>query len=50
MANNLFATYKNWLKYRETCNELNRLSNRELNDLGINRGEITQLAKRAAGY
>ncbi len=50
MANNLVTTYKNWLKYRETCNELNRLSNRELNDLGISRSDIANVAKRAVGY
>ena len=50
MANKLLATYKNWVKYRETYSELNRLSNRELTDLGINRGEINLVAKRAVGF
>lgn len=50
MANGIVATYKSWLKYRQTCNELNRLTNRELDDLGIARGEISNLAKRSAGY
>ena len=50
MAMNLISTYKNWLKYRETYNELARLNTRELADLGINRGEIGKIAKQAVGY
>ncbi len=50
MAMNILASYKNWRKYRETYNELARLNTRELADLGINRGEITQVAKQSAGY
>ncbi|MCX5515117.1 hypothetical protein C3941_12235 [Kaistia algarum] len=47
---NLMANYKNWRKYRETYNELSRLSVRELNDLGINRADINQIAKQSVGY
>lgn len=50
VATNILATYRNWRKYRETCSELMRLTSRELNDLGINRGDITQIAKQTAGY
>lgn len=50
VATNILATYKNWRKYRETYSELMRLSSRELNDLGINRGDINQIAKQSAGY
>lgn len=50
MANGIIANYRNWLKYRHTCNQLNRLSNRELADLGIARGEIPALAKRSVAY
>lgn len=50
VAVNILASYKNWRKYRETYSELMRLTNRELNDLGINRGDISQLAKQSAGY
>ena len=50
MAIDLVSTYKNWRKYRDTYNELMRLSHRELDDLGINRGEISRVAKEAAGY
>lgn len=44
---NLLRTYRNWRAYRETVNELGRLSNRQLADLGINRGEIATIARRA---
>ncbi|MEO5324145.1 DUF1127 domain-containing protein [Mesorhizobium sp. CC13] len=44
---NLLRTYRNWRAYRETVNELGRLSNRQLADLGINRGEISAIARRA---
>lgn len=43
----LIQNYRNWRRYRETVNELSRLSNRELNDLGIARGEIPFVARRA---
>ncbi|MCD1643440.1 DUF1127 domain-containing protein [Aurantimonas coralicida] len=46
---NLVRSYNNWRRYRETVNELNRLSQRELADLGISRGDITSVARRAIG-
>jgi uncharacterized protein YjiS (DUF1127 family) len=44
---NLIRNYRNWRRYRDTVNELSRLSNRELTDLGINRAEIVTVAQRA---
>ena len=44
---NLIRNYRNWRRYRETVNELSRLSNRELSDLGIVRGEIPSVARRS---
>ena len=44
---NLIRNYRNWRRYRETVNELGRLSNRELSDLGIARGDITFVARKA---
>jgi len=44
---NLLRSYSNWRRYRETCNELGRLSNRELNDLGISRADIPYVARRS---
>ena len=50
MAIDLVASFRSWRKYRETCAELSRLSNRELSDLGIARADIERVAKRAVGY
>lgn len=44
---NLVRNYRNWRRYRDTVNELSRLSNRELNDLGITRGDIRTVAAKA---
>lgn len=44
---NLLHNYRNWRRYRQTVTELSRLSNRELNDLGINRGDIPFVARRS---
>ncbi len=45
---NLIRSYNNWRRYRETVNELNMLSTRELNDLGILPSEIPYVARKAA--
>ncbi|WP_082505686.1 DUF1127 domain-containing protein [Aureimonas sp. Leaf324] len=39
---------RSFRKARETANELNRLSNRELADLGISRSDIPALARQAS--
>jgi len=44
---NIVRNYRNWRRYRDTITELSRLSNRELADLGINRGEIQAVARKA---
>lgn len=44
---NLIRDFRNWRRYRETVTELNRLSNRELADLGINRYDIHSVARKA---
>jgi len=44
---NLIRNYRNWRRYRDTVNELSRLSNRELNDLGINRTDIAVVANKS---
>lgn len=43
----VIRNYRNWRRYRETCHELNRLSNRELQDLGMSRGDIPFVARRS---
>ena len=42
---NLIRNYRNWRRYRQTISELSRLSNRELNDMGISRSDIPAVAK-----
>lgn len=37
--------YRSWNKYRETVDELSRLSNAELDDLGIVPCEIEKIAR-----
>ena len=37
--------FKVWHHYRESVRELSRLSDRELNDLGINRSDILHVAR-----
>lgn len=43
----LINSFASWRKYRETCSELSRLSERELNDIGMARGDIPFVARRA---
>ncbi|MGN6144932.1 MAG: DUF1127 domain-containing protein [Mesorhizobium sp.] len=44
---NLIRNYRNWRAYRDTVTELDRLSNRQLHDLGILRDEIRTIARKA---
>lgn len=44
----LKSRYANWKRYSRTVNELERLNNRELADLGISRSDIPRLAREAA--
>ena len=45
---NIRKSYAAWRKYRQTVDELSRMSDRELSDLGIGRGDIGNVARRAA--
>ena len=47
MTIRLVNSYRNWRRYRETYNELTRLTDRELADLGINRADIGRIARQA---
>ena len=47
---NMARSFNNWRKYRQTVNELDRMSARELNDLGIERSEIRAVARAAVGF
>ncbi|CAN7663727.1 DUF1127 domain-containing protein [Rhizobium sp. LjRoot98] len=44
---NVARSLNNWRKYRQTVSELGRMTNRELNDLGIARGDIHSVARAA---
>ncbi|MCP3055299.1 DUF1127 domain-containing protein [Aurantimonas marianensis] len=46
---NIVRSYNNWRRYRETVNELSRLSQRELTGFGIARGDISAIARRTVG-
>ncbi len=46
--NTVYSRYRRWRRYRETVRELQGLSGRELNDLGINRTDIGRLAREAS--
>ena len=41
----LMDDYRRWRNYRRTINELEKLSTRELSDLGIGRGDIRRIAR-----
>lgn len=41
----MFERLKRYAAYRKTYNELSRLSDRDLNDLGICRSEIRSLSR-----
>ncbi|MBO6757151.1 MAG: DUF1127 domain-containing protein [Roseibium sp.] len=47
MLDNVVRSYQNWKRYRSTYDELSRLSNRELDDLGISRADISHYARQA---
>ncbi|GJD53181.1 hypothetical protein OPKNFCMD_5952 [Methylobacterium crusticola] len=44
----LLSKLRAYLRYRETVHELSRLSDRELDDLGISRYEIPGVARGVA--
>ncbi|WP_082469784.1 MULTISPECIES: DUF1127 domain-containing protein [Rhizobium/Agrobacterium group] len=46
---NITRSLNNWRKYRQTVNELGRMSDRELSDLGIGRSDIRRVARTAVG-
>ncbi|MGE6740820.1 DUF1127 domain-containing protein [Allorhizobium pseudoryzae] len=47
---NIARSLNNWRKYRQTVTELGRMSDRELTDLGIGRGDIRRVARTAVGF
>lgn len=45
--NSIVGRVRRWRQYRTTVRELEKLSPRELDDLGINRYAITSVARNA---
>jgi uncharacterized protein YjiS (DUF1127 family) len=46
---NVARSFNTWRKYRQTVTELGRMTSRELQDLGIDRGDIRNIARAAVG-
>lgn len=46
-GNSLFGRFRNWRRYRITVHALEKLSTRELDDLGISRGDIHRIARQS---
>lgn len=44
---NMMSTLKSWRSYRKIIFELNALSQRELDDIGIARNQIREFARKA---
>jgi uncharacterized protein YjiS (DUF1127 family) len=44
---NMIRNYRNWRRFRKTVNELSRLTDRELDDMGLRRGDIHSVARSA---
>lgn len=45
---NIAKAYGSWVRYNSTVRELNSLSNRDLQDLGMHRHEIRAIARNQA--
>ena len=48
MIKSLTVKFQAWLRFRESVRELSRLSDRELNDLGIGRSDIEDVVRQGA--
>ena len=44
----LTSKYVTWRRFRDSVRELSRLSDRELNDLGIGRADIVSIVRQSA--
>lgn len=44
---NIARSFNEWRRYRQTREELYRLSSRELEDIGFTRGDIPSVARKA---
>ncbi len=50
MKNDLMSRYQRWRRYRTTVRELENLSRRELDDLGLSRADIHRVARQASAF
>ena len=50
LVNNFLQKLRNYGQYRRSLKELNQLTDRELNDIGIGRGDIHRVAKGDTSY
>ena len=50
LVNNFLQKLRNRQTYRNTYNELSRLTDHELNDIGIGRGDIKRVAMGDPSY
>jgi uncharacterized protein YjiS (DUF1127 family) len=48
MTNDFAKAYRTWREYRDTLTELTRLSDRDLRDIGVKRGDIPTIALKSA--
>ena len=48
MIDTVVRKYSNWKRFRQTYDELSNLTNRELDDLGIARADISHYARMSA--
>jgi len=46
-VNSLIGRYRNWRHYSSTVRELGQLSTRELDDIGIARGDIYRVFRQS---
>lgn len=47
MMRTLTMKFQTWRRFRESVRELSRLSDRELNDLGIGRDDIVDVVRQS---
>lgn len=42
----MFRLFRKWIRKRRIINELNKLTDRELSDIGITRGDFGQIVNK----
>lgn len=49
IVTHIIARIRTWMRYRDSVRALATLNDRELADIGLTRGQISEAALRAAG-